>query len=79
MPSEPKRSSQRPGHANVGTSSAGAATPRARTSGFIIGLGTAGKIDKVDIYWPSGKKEEVIVPGVDRILTVVEGQGVVEK
>jgi enediyne biosynthesis protein E4 len=44
-----------------------------------FGLGTAAKIDKVDIYWPSGKKEEVIVPGVDRILTVVEGQGVVEK
>ena len=44
-----------------------------------FGLGTAAKIDKVEIYWPSGKKEEVIVPGVDRILTVVEGQGVVEK
>lgn len=44
-----------------------------------FGLGTAAKIDKVEIYWPGGKKEEVIVPGVDRILTVVEGQGVVEK
>ena len=44
-----------------------------------FGLGTAAKIDKVEIYWPSGKKEVVIVPGVDRILTVVEGQGVVEK
>jgi len=44
-----------------------------------FGLGTATKVDKCEIHWPSGKKEEVLVPGVDRILTVVEGQGVVEK
>jgi hypothetical protein len=36
-------------------------------------------VDKLEIQWPSGKKEEVMVPGVDRILKVVEGQGVVEK
>jgi hypothetical protein len=36
-------------------------------------------VDKCEIHWPSGKKEEVLVPGVDRILTVVEGQGVVER
>jgi hypothetical protein len=44
-----------------------------------FGLGTATKVDKCEIQWPSGKKEEVLVPGVDRILTVVEGRGVVEK
>jgi hypothetical protein len=44
-----------------------------------FGLGTATKIGKVEIQWPSGKREEIIVPGVDRILTVVEGQGIVEK
>ena len=44
-----------------------------------FGLGCATKIDKLEIYWPSGKKEEVVVPGINRILTVVEGQGAVEK
>ena len=44
-----------------------------------FGLGSATKVDKLEIHWPSGKKEEIVVPGVDRTLTVVEGQGVVEK
>jgi hypothetical protein len=44
-----------------------------------FGLGSAIKVDKLEIHWPSGKKEEVVVPGVDRILAVMEGQGVVEK
>ncbi len=44
-----------------------------------FGLGSATKVDKIEIHWPSGKKEEIVAPGVDRILTVVEGQGVVEK
>jgi hypothetical protein len=42
-------------------------------------LGTAGKIDKVEVHWPDGKKEEVAAPGVDKILTVVEGHGIVDK
>jgi hypothetical protein len=44
-----------------------------------FGLGSATKVEKVEIHWPSGKKEEIVVPGVDRILTVAEGQGVIEK
>src|SRR6266446_3527892 len=44
-----------------------------------FGLGSATKVDKLEIQWPSGKREEVVVPGVDRILKVVEGQGVIEK
>jgi len=44
-----------------------------------FGLGSATKLEKVEIHWPSGKREEIVVPGVDRILTVVEGQGIVEK
>jgi hypothetical protein len=42
-------------------------------------LGTAAKIDKVEVHWPDGKKEEIVAPGVDKILTVVEGQGIVDK
>ena len=44
-----------------------------------FGLGPATKVEKVEIHWPSGKKEEIAVPGVDRIFTVREGQGIVEK
>jgi hypothetical protein len=42
-------------------------------------LGSSAKVYKVEIHWPDGKKEEMAVPGVDRIPTVVEGQGVVDK
>jgi hypothetical protein len=36
-------------------------------------------MERVEIRWPDGKKEEVGIPGVDRIITVVEGQGIVGK
>ena len=42
-----------------------------------FGLGQNDKIDKVEIHWPSGLKQEVTVALVDRILTVVEGKGIV--
>jgi hypothetical protein len=44
-----------------------------------FGLGSASKIDKLEIQWPSGTKQQVVVPGVDRIVTVEEGKGVIEK
>ena len=44
-----------------------------------FGLGSASKVERVEIHWPSGRKEEIVVPGVDRIVTVVEGQGIIEK
>jgi hypothetical protein len=43
-----------------------------------FGLGTATKIEKVEIAWPDGVKEEVKIPAIDRIVTVVEGKGIVE-
>ncbi|MFZ1156399.1 MAG: CRTAC1 family protein [Candidatus Sulfotelmatobacter sp.] len=43
-----------------------------------FGLGTSPKVEKVEIYWPSGVKQEVAIPGVDRIFTVLEGKGVTE-
>jgi len=42
-----------------------------------FGLGAATKVDKIEIHWPSGAKEEITIPGVDRILTVKEGKGIV--
>ena len=44
-----------------------------------FGLGTATKVDKVEIHWPSGAKEQVTLAAVDRIYTVVEGKGIVER
>jgi hypothetical protein len=43
-----------------------------------FGLGSAKKIDKLEIQWPSGGKQEIAVPAVDRIFTVVEGKGISE-
>jgi len=38
-----------------------------------FGLGDATRIDTVEIHWPSGAKETVNVPAVDRIYTITEG------
>ena len=43
-----------------------------------FGIGTAGKVEKVEIQWPSGVKEEVVVGAVDRFYTVVEGKGILK-
>ena len=42
-----------------------------------FGLGDSDKIDAVEIHWPSGQKEKVILPSVDKIFTVEEGKGVI--
>ena len=44
-----------------------------------FGLGAFSKVDSVEIHWPDGKNESIAVPGVDHIVTIVEGQGVIEK
>jgi len=44
-----------------------------------FGLGAATKVDKLEIYWPSGAKEQIMMPAVDRIYTVFEGKGIVER
>jgi hypothetical protein len=43
-----------------------------------FGIGAAAKVDKVEIQWPSGVKEEVMVGTIDRFYTVVEGKGIVK-
>jgi hypothetical protein len=42
-----------------------------------FGLGDADKVDAVEIHWPSGLKEKVNLPGVDKIFSVEEGKGVI--
>jgi hypothetical protein len=44
-----------------------------------FGLGANNKIDKLEIRWPSGLKESMRVPRVNRILTIVEGKGVADE
>jgi hypothetical protein len=41
-----------------------------------FGLGEASKVDAVEIRWPSGKKETVKLPAVDRIYAITEGKGI---
>jgi hypothetical protein len=44
-----------------------------------FGLGAATKVDKVEIQWPGGAWEQVTLPAVDRIYTIVEAKGIVER
>jgi hypothetical protein len=44
-----------------------------------FGLGTNKRVEKMEIQWPSGKKEEVRIPAVDRFYTVTERQGRVQE
>jgi hypothetical protein len=41
-----------------------------------FGLGAATRLEKLEIHWPSGGVEEISVPEIDRILTLVEGKGI---
>ena len=40
-----------------------------------FGLGTATSIDRLEIRWPSGLREVVQAPPIDKISTIVEGSG----
>jgi enediyne biosynthesis protein E4 len=44
-----------------------------------FGLGTATKIDSVEIRWPSGATDVVKDVGADKFYTVLEGKGIVER
>ena len=41
-----------------------------------FGLGTATKVDKLEIVWPDGTLETVDVPQVDKALKIIQGKGV---
>ncbi|HEX8144859.1 MAG TPA: CRTAC1 family protein [Pyrinomonadaceae bacterium] len=40
-----------------------------------FGLGQAARVDRLEVRWPGGTLETFDVPGVDRVLTLVEGKG----
>jgi hypothetical protein len=41
-----------------------------------FGLGAATAVDKLEIVWPNGTTESFKVPGVDRAITITQGEGV---
>jgi hypothetical protein len=41
-----------------------------------FGIGTATKIDSIEVHWPSGLIENITLPGIDSIYSVTEGKGV---
>jgi len=44
-----------------------------------FGLGSATAVEKLEIRWPSGRRETIVIPGVNRALKIFEGQGVGEE
>jgi len=40
-----------------------------------FGLGSATKVDKLEVVWSSGARETFDVPGIDRTVTLTEGKG----
>jgi hypothetical protein len=40
---------------------------------LVFGLGGRDRADRLSIRWPSGRRQEVLSPGIDRYLLVVEG------
>jgi hypothetical protein len=40
-----------------------------------FGLGSASRVDKLEIFWPSGLHEEVTLPCIDCIVQIIEGKG----
>src|SRR5512146_1071691 len=43
-----------------------------------FGLGDSTQAGNLEIHWPSGAKETVKLPAVDRIYTIVEGKGITD-
>jgi hypothetical protein len=41
-----------------------------------FGLGDATDAGSLEIHWPSGAKETIKLPAVDRIYTITEGKGI---
>lgn len=44
-----------------------------------FGLGAATSVDKLEVIWPDGTKEQIKVGAIDRIITVEEGKGIVQQ
>jgi len=43
-----------------------------------FGLGSAKQVEKLDILWPNGARETLLLPAVDRFYTIMQGQGLLD-
>ena len=43
-----------------------------------FGLGSSTKVEKIEIHWPSGTRQEITQPPIDRILTIIEGKTMIQ-
>src|SRR6266851_2365524 len=41
-----------------------------------FGIGRAKQVDKLEVRWPDGSNENISLPGINRVFTIVEGKGV---
>jgi hypothetical protein len=41
-----------------------------------FGIGRAKQVDKLEVRWPDGTNENISLPGINRVFTIVEGKGV---
>ena len=53
----------------------GASYASSSDSRIHFGLGSATKVDKLEILWPSGLREEVTLPCIDCIVQIIESKG----
>ena len=44
-----------------------------------FGIGKAKQVDKLEIRWPDGAKENVTLSGVNRLFRIKEGKGTAEE
>jgi len=44
-----------------------------------IGLGSATKVDKLEIMWSNGETEVIVIPAIDRAITIQQGKGILAK
>jgi hypothetical protein len=40
-----------------------------------FGLGKATQVDALEVRWPDGQEEEFQIEGVDRVVTIRQGEG----
>ena len=43
-----------------------------------FGLGTATAVDRLEVIWPNGSREEFTVPSVNRIIVIEQGKGITD-
>ena len=40
-----------------------------------FGLGDADRVERIEVRWPGGDREDFAVPGIDRVVELIRGTG----